>query len=344
MHSFVDIRTLFILLFILLIGCKPETHTPAAKKISPQLQEHYFLTEDGFRLPIHSWLPKARSTRAVIIGVHGFNDYSYFFKQPAEYFSNQGIACFAYDQRGFGAAPQRGFWAGRETYTTDLQSFIRLVKQRYPKLPIYLLGESMGGAVVIAATRDARMPPVDGVILAAPALWPREIMPWYQTSLLWVLARTAPWLTLSGEDMKVKLSDNREMIRELDSDPLVLRKTRVDALYGLTNLMDSAFSNADLLRGNILLLYGERDDIIPKEAIYAFLQRFFASGTEGKTVGFYPQGYHLLLRDLQAPTLWQDITAWVMARGSVKLPSGADERAKKQLLMPLLAWQRRDYK
>jgi acylglycerol lipase len=303
------------------------------------LHDHYFLTDDGVRLPLHSWLPKARTTSAVIIGVHGFNDYSYFFQQPAEYFSNQGIACFAYDQRGFGAAPQRGFWAGREAYTIDLQSFIRLVKQRYPDVPIYLLGESMGGAVVIAAIRDARIPPVDGIILAVPAVWPWEIMPWYQTSLLWILAHTAPWMTFSGQGVKVKLSDNREMIRELDSDPLVLRKTRVDALYGLTNLMDSAFDNASLLRGNILLLYGDRDDIIPKEAIYAFLQRFFASGTEGKTVGFYPQGYHLLLRDLQAPTLWQDITAWIAAHGFGKLPSGADDRAKRQLLMPLLAWQ-----
>jgi acylglycerol lipase len=331
-------RTLLILLFILLVGCKPGDH-PSDTKISPELHDQYFLTEDGTRLPLHSWLPKARTTSAVIVGVHGFNDYSYFFRQPAEYFSNQGIASFAYDQRGFGAAPQRGFWAGREAYATDLQSFIRLIKQRYPGLPIYLLGESMGGAVVIAAIRDARMPPVDGIILAAPAVWPRKIMPWYQTSMLWVLARTAPWLTFSGQSVKVKLSDNREMIRELDSDPLVLRKTRVDALYGLTNLMDSAFDNASLLRGNILLLYGDRDDIIPKEAIYAFLQRFLAGGKDGKTVGFYPQGYHLLLRDLQAPTLWQDITAWISAHGSGKLPSGADDRAKKQLLMPLLAWQ-----
>ncbi len=158
-------------LLILIVGCKPEAHVPDTKLPPPQLHDKYYLTEDGARLPLHSWLPKARTTHAVIIGVHGFNDYSYFFRQPpAEYFSNQGIACFAYDQRGFGAAPQRGFWAGRETYSTDLQNFIRLIKQRYPGLPIYLLGESMGGAVVIAATRDTRMPPVDGIILAAPAL------------------------------------------------------------------------------------------------------------------------------------------------------------------------------
>ncbi|MEQ1485016.1 lysophospholipase [Methyloglobulus sp.] len=333
-------RTLSILLFILLIGCKPEADLHDTKTTSPQLHDRYFLTEDGLKLPLHRWLPVSGAVRAVIIGVHGFNDYSYFFRQPAEYFSSQGIACFAYDQRGFGAAPQRGFWAGRETYAADLQGFVQQVKQHYPGIPVYLLGESMGGAVVMAAIRNARMPSVDGVILAAPAVWPRKIMPWYQTSLLWVLSRTVPWLTISGQGVKVKLSDNREMIRELDNDPLVLRKTRVESLYGLTNLMDSAFENADLLSGNILLLYGDRDDIIPKEAIYAFLKRLYSSGTKGKTVGFYPQGYHLLLRDQQAHLLWRDIVAWIASYGSGKLPSGADDVAKKQLLMPLLAWQR----
>jgi acylglycerol lipase len=333
-------RTLFIMLFLLLVGCKPQAHPPGIKTNNPQLHEQHFLTEDGLQLPLHRWLPKTDATRAVIIGVHGFNDYGYFLRQPAEYFNTQGIACFTYDQRGFGAAPQRGFWAGREAYATDLQNFVRQIRQHYPGIPVYLLGESMGGAVVMAAIRDARMPPVDGIILAAPAVWPREIMPWYQTSLLWLLSHTMPWMALSGEGVEAKLSDNREMMRELDSDPLVLRKTRVESLYGLTNLMDSAFENADLLNGNILLLYGDRDDIIPKEAIFAFLKRFYLSGTKGKTVGFYQQGYHLLLRDLQANVIWHDIAAWINAHGAGKLPSGADERAKKQLLMPLLAWQR----
>ncbi|WP_394754065.1 alpha/beta hydrolase [Crenothrix sp.] len=332
-------RTLLTLLFILLVGCKPGNYPASMKKHAPELHDQYFLTDDGLQLPLHRWLPHTSPPRAVIIAVHGFNDYSYFFKQPAEYFCKQGIASFAYDQRGFGGAPQRGLWAGRQVYATDLQNFVSLIKQRYPKIPVYLLGESMGGAIVIAATRDVDMPFVDGIILAAPALWPREIMPWYQTSMLWILAHAAPWLTLSGQSVKVKLTDNREVLRELDNDPLVLRKTRMDALYGLTNLMDAAFNNARLLQGKILLLYGDRDDIIPKVAIYAFLQRFFASGTDEKTVGFYPEGYHLLLRDLHAYTLWQDIAAWISANGTGKLPSGADDKAKQQLLKPLITWQ-----
>jgi acylglycerol lipase len=327
-------RILIIFLFILLNGCKPESYPSGAKKNPAELHEHYYLTEDGNYLPLRSWLPDKSSVpiRAVIIAIHGFNDYSNFFQQPAEYFIKQGIVCFAYDQRGFGASSQRGYWAGTETYTKDLQSFVHLVKQNYPGLPVYLLGESMGGAVVIAAIREARMPKIDGVILVAPAVWPREIMPWYQTGLLWVLSHTVPWLNLSGEGLAVQLSDNREMVRALDNDPLVLRKTRVESMYGLTNLMDLAFYNASFVGGNTLLLYGEKDNIIPKDAIYLFLKRLYESGSKGKTVGFYPGGYHMLLRDLHANLLWSDISAWIFSKGTGKLPSGADQKAKDNLL------------
>jgi alpha-beta hydrolase superfamily lysophospholipase len=102
--------------------------------------------------------------------------------------------------------------------------------------------------------------------------------------------------------------------------------------------MDLAFNSADSLTEDTLLLYGEKDDIIPKKPTYAFLQRFLknhhAAEEKGKTVAFYQQGYHMLLRDLQADKTWRDIAAWVDSR-NVHLPSGADKRAEI-LLQPVL--------
>lgn len=60
-------RTLSILLFILLIGCKPEADLHDTKKIPPQLHDRYFLTEDGLKLPLHRWLPVSGAARAVIL-------------------------------------------------------------------------------------------------------------------------------------------------------------------------------------------------------------------------------------------------------------------------------------
>ncbi len=307
----------------------PKVYPPGIKNHAAQISSGIFATEDGINLPLRQWLPNT-DPKAVLIALHGFNDYSHFFERPGQFLSDQGIACFAYDQRGFGAAPHRGLWAGEEAYTNDLKLMTRLLKQRYPNRPIYLLGESMGGAVVITAMSKAMMPDIDGIILSAPALWARSTMPWYQTSLLWTLAHSLPWLTLTGGNIRVMPSDNIEMLRALGRDPWVIKGTRVETIYGLANLMDEAYGSASQLNSNTLMLYGEKDEIIPKKPTYEFLQKFLASNAADKKVAFYQQGYHMLLRDLQASTTWKDIAAWINDNLK-KLPSGADHRAQQVL-------------
>lgn len=318
-----------MLLLLTLSGCMPMSYPPGAKSSAARLSEDAFLTADGASLPMRYWLP-ATEPDAIIIALHGFNDYSRFFDMPGEYFSKQGIACYAYDQRGFGAAPQHGLWAGNQAYAEDLKNFTDLIKQRYPGQPLYLLGESMGGAVIITAMDGQALPDVAGVILSAPALWARSTMPWYQTGLLWTLAHSLPWLTLTGRGVHVMASDNIDMLRALGKDPLVIKATRVETVYGLTDLMDSAYARADALRGNTLILYGEKDEIIPKEPTYDFLQRLLDSNSANKTIAIYPHGYHMLLRDLQAVTAWQDIAAWIHGSAD-NLPSGADDTARQLL-------------
>ena len=298
-----------------------------------RLSNSYFFTEDGAALPLRHWQPKS-DPYAIIIALHGFNDYSSFFELPGEYFSNSGIACFAYDQRGFGGTTKRGLWAGDTAYIDDLMTLIKLLSNRFPNKPVYLIGESMGGAIIINTMSKSNAPAVAGVVLAAPALWAKSTMPWYQTSLLWTMAHSMPWLTLTGKGVKVMPSDNIEMLRALGRDPWVIKATRIETIYGLTDLMDEAFNSATLLHGNTLMLYGEKDEIIPKKPTYAFLQKFLASDATDKTVAFYQQGYHMLLRDLQAPTAWKDIAVWITDKPQ-KLPSSADNRAR-QLLAELI--------
>lgn len=320
---------LLILLNTALFGCMPKTYPPGKKSNVAQLANGLYLTEDGAYLPLRQWLPSSEP-KAVLIALHGFNDYSHFFDSPGKYFSSQGIACFAYDQRGFGAAPKRGLWAGEEAYSNDLKTLVNLLKKHYPDRPMYLLGESMGGAIVITAMSGKEMPEVDGIILSAPALWARSTMPWYQTSLLWTLAHSVPWMSLTGKSVHVTPSDNIEMLRSLGRDPWVIKGTRVETIYGLTNLMDKAYISATALHGNTLMLYGEKDEIVPKKPTYNFLRKFLEANMSEKKVAFYEQGYHMLLRDLHASTTWKDIVAWIRDNPK-KLPSGADSRAQQVL-------------
>jgi alpha-beta hydrolase superfamily lysophospholipase len=114
---------------------------------------------------------------AVIVALHGMSDYSNAFAMPAPFWAEHGITTYAYDQRSFGRSPQPGIWPGNDIMRRDLADFVDVVKARHPGLPVYVLGESMGGAVVMSAFASDAPPKADGVILVAPAVWSRKTMP-----------------------------------------------------------------------------------------------------------------------------------------------------------------------
>lgn len=319
-----------LLLVLPLAACTPVLKPPGAPQLAPRLAAAHFVTSDGAVLPIRRWLPDASPAKAAVIALHGFNDYSRAFEMPAEFFRRHGIACYAYDQRGFGQAPNRGFWAGTAAYTHDLEEFADAVRQNHPGLPLYVLGESMGAAVAIAAMTQSHPPAADGIILSAPAVWSRSTMPWYQRLVLETTARTVPWLTVTGEGLNVIASDNIEILRGLSRDPWVIKATRVDAIYGLVNLMDEAMGRIDRLHTPALVLVGERDQIIPREPLQRLIETLPQPPAR---VATYSQGYHLLLRDLQAERPWRDIVAWVGHRAK-PWPSGRGGQLAKTAATP----------
>jgi len=292
---------------LVLSACSPLVNHPGKQLLEPKIEKGQFVAGDGSLLPVRTWLPKDGPVKAAIVALHGFNDYSNFFASPGTYLSRQGIACYSYDQRGFGGAPGRGLWSGSEAYTNDLSCFVKEVRKRHPGVPLYVLGESMGGAVTIVAMTGSNPPDADGVILVAPAVWGRETMPWYQRWLLAVTSHTVPWLQLTGKGVHISPSDNIEMLRSLGRDPQVIRATRIDALYGLSNLMDEALSRAEKLHLPTLVQYGENDQVIPKKPMFLMLEKM----PKATRKAFYEHGYHMLLRDLQGEKPLADITAWI---------------------------------
>ncbi len=301
------------------------TYPPKNTDYLPRLDDFAFSMSDGARLPVHSWLPAGGNPSAAVIALHGFNDYGNFFSAPGQFISQAGIACYAYDQRGFGSAPNRGLWAGTQTYANDLGQIVSLVRDRHPGIPVFLLGESMGGAVVIAAVTRGNSPNVDGIILAAPAVWGRATMPWHQRMVLWLTSHTVPWMTVTGDGLGITPSDNIEMLRALSRDPLVIKETRIEAIHGLVDLMDEALDKSPEISLKTLVLYGEKDEVIPKRPTYEMLRTIADNGAW--KIALYKNSYHMLLRDLQAEILWRDIVAWIRTR-DIELPSGADVRAE----------------
>jgi alpha-beta hydrolase superfamily lysophospholipase len=136
---------------------------------------------------------------------------------------------------------------------------------------------------------------------------------------IWFAAHTAPWNYATGQGLRRMPSDNVEMLRRLGRDPLVIKQTRVDAVYGLTQLMGEALEVAPDVKAPLLVLYGKRDEIVPSGPVADLVAALEAP----HRFALYSDGYHMLLRDLQGQTVWRDVASWV-TDPAAPLPSGEE--------------------
>ena len=275
---------------------------------------------DAYVLPMRKWLA-ADVPVAIVLALHGFNDYSNAFDAVGQAFSGQSVTTYAIDQRGFGATEQRGVWAGHAQMQADLVATVNLLCKKHAGLPVFVLGESMGGAVLLSAVQQLEQTCARGLILSAPAVWGWQTMPWWQTLPLRILAHIMPTTTVTGEDLDIDPSDNYEMLRALGRDPLIIKETRIDSIYGLTNLMEAALENSGALSMPTLILYGEHDEIIPPTAFCRMYSNLPDRAASRWRLALYPDGYHMLSRDLQGGVVIRDMLSWINDRGSW-LPSG----------------------
>lgn len=318
-------RVLAVVLLALTLGaCAPmlrqQPLSAGADFQGPRLEADALISFDGARLGLTTWQPDV-APWAVIVALHGMNDYANAFHLAAPDWARAGVATYAYDQRGFGRSPGRGVWAGPELLAEDLRTATALVRARHPNAILAVVGESMGGSVAVTAFAGEQPPQADRLILLAPGVWGFRDQPLPNKTALWLAANltgskvyTPPrWLT-----SRIFPTDNREELSRMGRDPLMIWGARSDTLYGLVKLMGRASKAVGRDNAPTLYLYGAHDDIIPKSATV----RAARGLTPGDVSAFYPKGHHLLIRDHQRAVVISDVLSFLKDPAK-PLPSGA---------------------
>lgn len=311
-----------ILVLTIFAGCAP-TVMPAGKSVRPPtLEDDRYVAADGTVLPLTVWSAASGAEtlpKAVILAIHGFGDYRNAWEEPAELWARDGITTYAYDQRGFGASPTRGRWAGTPTMVEDVRVTAQLVRSRHPTVPLYLAGESMGGALVLAAANQDI--DVDGLILVAAALRSRDTLGPLLSGGLAFFAHVAPWLPSGPTSIDFQPTDNPRTMEKMRNDPMILRNARVDLGYGLVEAMDTAKAAVPYVNKPYIMLYGLGDRLVPQASVRSAIE--VMPKRADSHLAFYRDGYHMLLRDKAGPLVAKDIFAWIENKYSL-LPSGAD--------------------
>ncbi|GBR30082.1 lysophospholipase [Kozakia baliensis NRIC 0488] len=314
---------IILLSLALLTGCvakprhAPQPRGQEAALIPPSIT---LRLSDGAAIPIRIW-PAQGETRAVVLALHGYGDSRDAWEIPAPILAEKGIAVYAPDQRGFGQAPRRGGWSSTKRMVQDAAEEIAWLHRRCPNTPLYIMGESMGGAVALLLDEMHSPIPVAGTILVAPAIW--RFDPGSRLALS-ALDAVAPNWTFTAADVPGEhvATDNLAALRRLYFDPLTLRESKLHPLRGLVELMAEAREQAAHARTPLLVLYGDRDQFIEAGPMANFWRALPQDARRDLLHG----GHHMLLRDRFGGRATQDIASWVLTPERL-LPSGGDVTA-----------------
>lgn len=306
-------RALALVTALALTACAgPQILAPGPGPVSPALDARTFTASDGFRLRYSVW--QAPEPKAVILALHGMNDYGEAFSEAGAHWAANGITVYAYDQRGFGRTLGDGVWPGAEAMIRDLREAAAMLRSRHSGVPLFILGESMGAAVALSALGSSSPPEADGLVLVAPALRGWSDLDVLEKLSLWSLAQITPGSRLSGRGLGIQSTDNKDRLNAMAADPYVLKRTRIDALYGLVSLMERAQADAINVQTPALIVYGTKDQVAPQEPM-----RNLAARMKGRTkLQAFSDGYHMLLRDKGAARVLETIQAYVLRANTTK--------------------------
>jgi len=274
------------------------------------LQHHdgTFAGAGGLQLYYQAWLPPAgQPKKAVLINLHGLGDHSSLYPTLADHFPSRGIALYAYDMRGNGHSPgQRAYLRGWHEYRGDLRAFLERVRKWEGSLPVFLLGNSLGGLVVLdyALHYPAGL---RGVIAAAPPLGEVGVPPFLMAlgrimSWIWPRFSLEVGMDLSGLARDPAVADT------ILSDSLFHRRGTARLSTEVTAAIQRVQARAETLSVPLLILHGSADRMVPPDGSRRFFSRVEEPDRELRE---YPGAYHALFADLGYEEVLKDTERWM---------------------------------
>ena len=224
--------------------------------------------------------------KAVFVIVHGANEYHARYEWLVNKLTDTGFHVVMGDLPGQGESPKhKGHIDSFSQYITALEQWFERAK--HYELPVFLLGHSMGGLVVIQ-TMLKRNLQVEAIILSSPCLGlvnPPSKVKHFGASLL---NKVTPTLRLPTD--LAPGTRCQEMIKRDESDPHIVKKVSVRWYYELSKAMEDSHKKVKKFPNvPLLVLQGGEDLIVAKEAV---AQWFNQLTIDDKYYKEWPSLYH----------------------------------------------------
>jgi alpha-beta hydrolase superfamily lysophospholipase len=268
------------------------------------------LARDGLHL-MARWWPVARP-RATVVVAHGVGEHGGAYAHLAEAVGGAlAIDVVALDFRGHGRSPgRRGVVRRYEELVSDLRDAVGRVRGLHPGLPLFVLGHSNGGQVVLRLALES-IDGIHGVVASNPPIRIAMPVPSAKLKLGKLLLALAPWLTLRAETPLTWMTRDPAMQTIHRKDRLRHDRISAPLYFGMVEGGQMLLARAAEIRAPMLMLIGGSDPLICPRSGHDFYERV---GSLDKTLHLYPRMLHEPFNELGREQVFDDLIRWLDAR------------------------------
>lgn len=284
---------------------------PARKQVIPAWSSK-------IKVPHKSWIPMDRP-REVLLCVHGLGFSSDSFDEFGRVMASHGFAVYAVDVRGFGAwlNKREGNTVDFDSCLNDIEAALKNLRKAYPGVPIFLVGESMGGAIAMRAA--SRYPALcNGLISSVPSSERYgSLTSKMHVGLKYIENKDKPMDV--GTTVVERATANQTLQKRMLADKDNRMELSPKELKMFNDFMKGNFDAAALIeKMPVLLLAGFKDKLVKPEGT---IQLFNSLSTPDKLLMVIGDGEHLLLEENQlTPQLAQMLLVWITNESRHRTP------------------------
>ena len=261
---------------------------------------------DGLRLYFQGWQGE-HAPKGTICLVHGLGEHSGRYAQWAALLSQADYSVLTYDLRGHGkSGGQRGHVTSFEDYYKDTDLLLNEAEARYPGVPLFLYGHSLGGLIVNEYVLR-RKPQLNGVIVTALSNKASLQEQKGKVLLSKILGAIVPKLTISTGLIPATICRDPDVVTRYINDPLVHHLATVG--WGKSALNSIAWSDAHTNEWipPALIMHGAQDKLGYSEG-----SREFASKIKGDcTLKIWEGMFHEIHNEPDKDLVFEYLHHWL---------------------------------
>ena len=210
---------------------------------------------------IRGWDPTNSRPKALLTLVHGLGDHTGRYLHVGKILTDAGYALVGFDLRGHGkSGGPRGHFPSLNAVVQDIRQFSKFLVQRYPDIPHFLYGHSLGGLLSLAYALQYPAG-LNGVIVTGAALRSSLQEQKNKIAMVNLLGSLLPKITVPSGLDATTISCDADVVQKYINDPLVHDKTSLGLGKSSLKAIDLCFAHAKEFATPLLIMHGSADKL-----------------------------------------------------------------------------------